>query len=152
MHLLVIIASNPIYIYARNSDGTEDRTVVIGYGGKERNNVVIPEGVKELGSSSFSWNGIKSVTFPSSLQKIGSSAFAYNQLSVITIPANVTSIGSNAFYRTYPYGPYNHNLRQVHNLTGRAFNWKSIFGGRFGANFVTGTVPHQYGNIEVYGS
>ena len=130
----------------------EYHVVIIGYGGKKRSNIVIPEGVKTLGTSSFSWNGITSVTFPSTLETIGESAFAYNKLSVITIPEKVTSIGKSAFLRTYPYGPYNNDLRTVHNLSGNAFNWKSIFGGRFEANFATGTVQHQQGNIEVYGS
>ena len=140
------------FIYKRNSDGSENRAVIIGYAGAKRENIVIPEGVEELGSSSFSWNSIKSITLPSTLKKIGSKAFAYNKLKSITIPSGVTSIGSNAFLISYPYGPYNHGFEAVHNLTGRAFDWKSIFGGRFDANFATGTIHHQYGNIVVYGS
>jgi hypothetical protein len=144
-----LLPESQAFIYQRDTEGNENKKVIVGYGGAKRSNIVIPEGVEELGTSSFAWSGITSVTFPDSLKKIGSSAFSYNKLTEITIPKNVETIDASAFLRTYPYGPYNYDLKTVHNLTKNAFNWKAIFGGRYEATFDYGIVHNQYGDITV---
>ena len=93
--------------------------------------VVIPEGVTELGASAFSCSHMPSVRFPSTLKKIGREAF-YNCFGyldnrtitfpdgleviedeafiycyfkkAIVLPASVKSIGKNAFYGYSYYG------------------------------------------------
>ena len=62
-------------------------------------NLVIPEGVTEIGYRAFSGcTSLKSVTIPASVTKIDDSAFSRcTSLTSITIPASVTEIGYRAF-------------------------------------------------------
>lgn len=60
--------------------------------------VVIPDGVKEIGKELFSDSYMKSIKLPESLKSIGDDAFKYCcHLESIEIPDGVTSIGENAF-------------------------------------------------------
>ncbi len=59
--------------------------------------VVIPEGVRTIGASVFSYDQLTSVILPSTLIEIGKWAFGGNHLTTITIPENVTTIGYSAF-------------------------------------------------------
>ena len=43
------------FIYARKAGGGEDRTKVIGYGGANKTNVIVPDGVLEIGASAFAY-------------------------------------------------------------------------------------------------
>ena len=63
----------------------------------------------------------------------------------MTIPSTVTTIGNSAFRKTSS----NENLVKIINKTGKSFDWRSITAGNYEANFVTGTIRHQYGNINV---
>ena len=85
------------FIYARNSDGSEDKTTIVSYGGAKRENVVIPEGVKVIDDLAFYSTGLISVHFPSTLTTIGSESFRVNSLTSLTIPTNVTSLSRSAF-------------------------------------------------------
>ena len=85
------------FIYARNSDGSEDKTHLISYGGAKRENVVIPEGVVSIGILAFGGNELVSVQFPSTLKTIGNQAFKSNLLSSLDIPSNVNNISFAAF-------------------------------------------------------
>ena len=62
--------------------------------------VVIPDGVTEIGSKSFEWcNGLTGITIPSGVMSIGDNAFyVCTNLQSITIPDSVTSIGNSAFF------------------------------------------------------
>ena len=69
-------------------------------------NLVIPEGVKNVGQNAFAGNifedenksVLTSVKLPESLETIGNYAFRSNyKLSSINFPASLTSIGDNAF-------------------------------------------------------
>ena len=85
-------------------------TRYVGSGG----DVVIPDGVLEIGSSAFNpyldgisakhYDGrknVKSVTIPEGAQKIGHRAFANcENLKKITVPTSVVRIGANAFHNT----------------------------------------------------
>lgn len=66
--------------------------------------------------------------------------------NTIVIPPSVTTIGSSAFSKD---GRNNQNLKKIVNKTGRSFNWKSITASTEANTFVTGTIIHQAGNIEV---
>ena len=71
--------------------------------GKSVTNLVIPDGVTEIGSYSFSgYTSLTSVTIPDSVTEIGDYAFYYcDSLTSVTIPDSVTSIGSYAFEHCY---------------------------------------------------
>lgn len=62
--------------------------------------VVIEEGVTEIGGEAFSvCTSLETVTLPESLQKIEEGAFEYcSSLSEIRIPESVTAIGQRAFH------------------------------------------------------
>ena len=86
------------FIYARKSDGTEDRTKIIGYGGARKDNVIIPDGVQVIGAYAFKNISLTSVVIPNSVITIERDAFADNSLTSVTIPNSVTTIGDLAFY------------------------------------------------------
>ena len=67
----------------------------VGPGG----NVVIPEGVTEIGNGVFSGcDSLASVTIPKSVTSIGGWAFSdCSTLETVTIPEGVTNIGWKAF-------------------------------------------------------
>ena len=66
----------------------------------EIKDLVIPEGVTDIGNSAFSGcSGLTSLTIPNSVTSIGNSAFnGCNGLTSINIPEGVSSIGNGAFY------------------------------------------------------
>ena len=92
-----LLSDKDAFIYKRNSDGTEDKSTLISYGGAKRENVIIPDGVTTIGVSVFEKIQLKSVEIPDSVIRIGGSAFAWNQLTNVTIPEGVTSIDIGAF-------------------------------------------------------
>ena len=67
---------------------------------RELKEVVIEEGVTEIGVDAFSvCTSLEKVTLPESLQKIGEKAFSYcTSLKTINIPDSVNVIGPKAFY------------------------------------------------------
>lgn len=140
------------FVYARNSDGTPNKTILFTYAGKDKY-PVIPNGVKELSPYSFYYSYIKGVTIPEGVTTIGSYAFYVCQLSgTVTIPSTVTSIGNGAFYKAITWTSMNGDLNKIINKTGRVFNWQAITAGPSAATFKTGTVENWYGNIEVTSS
>ena len=61
-------------------------------------NVVINNGVKNIGNYAFYCEGLTSITIPNSVTSIGDCAFMFcTGLTSITIPNSVTSIGAQAF-------------------------------------------------------
>lgn len=61
-------------------------------------NYDIPEGVKSIGSTAFSFViSLTSVTLPNSITSIEEEAFYASSIETITIPNSVTSIGNSAF-------------------------------------------------------
>ena len=85
------------FIYARESDGSEDKTTIVSYSGAKRENVVIPVGVTTIENGAFDDTDLISVTFPNTLTSIGSQAFRSNNLISLEIPSSVTSLAPNAF-------------------------------------------------------
>ncbi len=69
---------------------------------KKVKEIVIPEGVTEIGAQAFGrWDSLERISLPSSLKKIGKEAFIAapdgSALKEIFISSNVTSIGEQAF-------------------------------------------------------
>ena len=91
------LSDEDAFIYGRNPDGSENKTLIVSYGGAKRENVVIPEGVVSIGSLSFYSTSLVSVQFPSTLKTIRGQAFRGNVLTSLEIPSNVNSISANAF-------------------------------------------------------
>lgn len=73
--------------------------VLIDYKG-EKTEVVIPEGVTEIGDGVFFETDVISVTLPKGLQIIGDDAFYFSKIENINLPDGVTAIGNNAFSNT----------------------------------------------------
>jgi len=73
------------------------------YSGSEKN-VVIPDGVVEIGERAFWDTGIETVQMPSSLRIIGQDAFSLcSQLRTIIVPESVEKIEPFAFPRSVEY-------------------------------------------------
>lgn len=103
--------------------------------------------------SNYSGVGSGTITIPeiagpndTPLNRIAGSLFSWMSYNTIVIPPSVTTIGSSAFSKD---GRNNQNLKKIVNKTGRSFNWKSITASTEANTFVTGTIIHQAGNIEV---
>ena len=61
--------------------------------------VIIPEGVTEIGEYAFAETTVKKITLPESLTKIGDYAFYMSTLEEIVIPSGVKEIGYSSFDR-----------------------------------------------------
>ncbi|WP_164997225.1 leucine-rich repeat domain-containing protein [Clostridium minihomine] len=94
----MISFSLPVWATTYNSDGfwIDEYGILVDYRG-ESQEVKIPEGVLEIGSSAFRMNQVTKVEIPKGVKKIGSSAFEKSTLTEIIIPEGVTSIGNSAF-------------------------------------------------------
>ena len=101
------------FIYARNADGTVNKSTIVSYGGSNRQNVTIPDNVVTIGDSAFYGTSLWNITIPSSVETIGAEAFVWGYLKSITIPASVKSIGNWAF---------GGNSITTINMPGRTFN------------------------------
>lgn len=73
--------------------------VLLDYKG-EKTEVVIPEGVTEIGGGVFFEKDVISVTLPKGLQIIGDGAFNFSKIENINLPEGVTTIGNHAFANT----------------------------------------------------
>ena len=86
------------FIYKTDASGKKDTTTLLGYAGTSKD-IVIPDGVKVVGSGAFRGAGIKTLVLPSSLEKIENWAFASNSLKSVNFEdlTNLTKIGYAAF-------------------------------------------------------
>ena len=150
------------FVYAKNSDGTDDKTKLISYGGSNRSTVTVPNNVKEIGNSAFFSDWISSVILPEGLETIGTSAFHACSLSgSVILPSTVTSIGSSAFIKTTRYSRYNAGIIEIVNKTGKSFKWHTILNNDYynyqeyptvyqkTFEFETGTVINPAGNVTI---
>ena len=135
-----------VFIYDRNSDGTENKKVLNSYAGASTV-VVIPDGVEELGEGALFASPLTSVTFNEGLKIIGGFLYNSNNLTSLTIPSSVKTIAENAFFKHNTRGK---SLNLIINKTGKSFDWSKITGSKTQNQvFETGTISHDYGAIEV---
>ena len=66
-------------------------------GCEKLDNVVLEDGITQIGNSAFSECALTKITIPDSVKTVLSGAFAYNDLTDITIGKGVEKIGSRAF-------------------------------------------------------
>ena len=88
-------------MYKRNSDGSEDKTTVVSYGGRKRYNVVVPSTVTNVDDYAYYENSITSITIPNGVTRIGNLGLAYNNINTINIPSTVTYIGELALFANW---------------------------------------------------
>lgn len=84
-----LVAANDDYVIP--SDGSVE--IIGDYVYYERSlneNLVIPEGIREIGRYAFCYTGIESVSLPESIEYVGDSAFFSDDLTEIVIHAGVT--------------------------------------------------------------
>ncbi len=68
-------------IYARNSDGTNDSTTIVSYGGAETVVDFIPSNVTTIGYLSFIECDLSELVIPNTITEIGAAAFNLNTIS-----------------------------------------------------------------------
>ena len=125
------LPDNQAFIYARNNDGSVDKSKLISYGGANKN-VVIPSNVKIIAGDTFFEAGLTSIDIPSSVVFIGVRAFARNNL-----PDNQAFIyernsdGSIDNTKLNSYGGANKNVvipNGVKEISKGAFQYSNITG------------------------
>ena len=146
-----LLPDDQAFIYKRTESGI-DYSTLIGYGGASTS-VIIPakkNGVPltTIDRNAFIYNQMIDVTIPEGVTAIKTGAFAYSSLlQEITIPSTVEVIEARALSKnSIPL------LNTIINKTGKEFNWTSITEGSGNNTFVTGTITHPYGSIEVKSS
>ena len=123
-------------IFARNSDGSDNTTRIVSYGGTSTDIDFIPNTVTTIGEASFYDSGITDLTIPTSVTHIEDYAFDINAIVNLIIPSNVEFIGENAF-----------SSNSLMNLT-LSDGLKSIGDYAFEANLLTGvTIPNTVTSI-----
>ncbi len=132
------LPNSQAFIYKRNSDGNEDKTTVIGYGGKSKD-VIIPDNITSIGAYAFANCNLENVTIPNSITSIGKDAFSSNNLTNITIPSKEITIGEFAFS--------SNNLTNITIPDGISL----ISYGAFSSNdLINITIPNSVTTIEGY--
>lgn len=82
---------------------SEDGKILMGVTDDSITNVVIPEGVEEIGENAFSHcdkSNIKTITFPTTLRKIGFASLGGIRVSYLSIPEGVEVIENAAFFNS----------------------------------------------------
>ena len=80
-------------------DNSEEKIIFSDYNRRHQSELVIPEGIKEIGDEVFFGAMIQKVVLPQSLEKIDEMAFFFCYiLKEVTIPKNVKYIGDMCFY------------------------------------------------------
>ena len=134
------------FIYNLNSDGSTNTKSLNSYGGIS-DSITIPATIEELGESSVRYAGATSITLNNGLKYIREGALDGNNLTSITIPSTVEIIEKEGINKR---NRGNQSLTTIVNKTGRSFDWSSITGSLTpNQNFETGTISHNYGNINV---
>lgn len=111
-------------LYKRNSDGSEDKTTVVSYGGSRKSGVVVPSTVNIIDDFAYYYNNITSITIPTSVTKVGDHGVAFNNISTINIPSSVTYIDHRGFANNWA-STINYTSSNLTYLGTAAFNGNS---------------------------
>ena len=112
-----------------------------------RTEVVIPEGVTEIGESAFSCSYMPSVRLPSTLRKIEKQAFMYaHNLTKITLPDGLETIGDEAFDGCY-FKKAIVLPASIKSIGKKAFHRYSYYSDTLGAYFL-GDAPQIVGTLN----
>ena len=84
-------------IYARMSDGTENKSIMVSYAGAAENVNFIPTSIITIDDYAFANCNVSAVEMPRLLAKIGNYAFYENRISEVIIPERVEKIEKAAF-------------------------------------------------------
>ena len=143
----VTITDGPEFIYARNNDGTENKSTLYSYVGQSTN-ITLPNETKVIGSYAFYDKNVTSITFNNGLQKIGGLAFCGTDVTQFDLPSTVNTIEYYALRKWFNSNP---NLTKIINRTGKSFDWANIVDDNVNKpqEFVTGTVRTRYGDVSV---
>ncbi|QRN85778.1 leucine-rich repeat protein [Clostridia bacterium] len=80
-----------------NSDGSEDYSTIVSYGGASKSIDFIPDSVENIGRDAFSYSDLTSVTIPDGVKTLGIAAFRGNSLASIELPDSIIQIEISAF-------------------------------------------------------
>lgn len=123
----------------------EERSFAHMYGLKTE--VVIPEGVTEIGEGAFSCSYMPSVRLPSTLKKIEKQAFMYaHNLTKITLPDGLETIGDEAFDGCY-FKKAIVLPASIKSIGKKAFHRYSYYSDTLGAYFL-GDAPQIVGTLN----
>lgn len=111
-----------------------------------RTEVVIPEGVTEIGESAFSCSYMPSVRLPSTLKKIEKQAFQFAGLTKITLPNGLETIGDEAFDGCY-FKKAIVLPASIKSIGKKAFHRYSYYSDTLGAYFL-GDAPQIVGTLN----
>ena len=97
-------AQIPVTVRSADADDFEidENGVLTAYKGSATD-VVLPEGITDIGERAFANSSVENVTIPAAVRSIGNEAFIYSSLKTITFqddaaaPSQLTSIGERAF-------------------------------------------------------
>ena len=79
-------------IYGINVNG-EDKSIISSYAGENAGNVVVTEGVKEIGAYAFYNVGLTGIQLPEGLQKVGTSSIELGDTDQLIIPSTLKEFG-----------------------------------------------------------
>lgn len=114
------------FIYARDTEGKEDKTMLIGYAGKDKK-VSIPDQVENIYLSAFAECQITSVVFSDSVERIDANAFAENSIKELVISKNIIQIGENAFTQNQLESIIVKGKHSLEEFTYLGSNWNNGF-------------------------
>jgi uncharacterized repeat protein (TIGR02543 family) len=98
LNKLQVSPENPYYTAEENILYNKSKTVLLSYPRSE-GEIVLPEGIEEIGDEFFSKSYITKVTFPSTMKKLGNHVFDYCRvLEEIVLPDSLVSFGEQPFY------------------------------------------------------
>lgn len=80
------------FIYQRDNEGKENKAILIGYGGKNKE-VEIPEGVETIYLNALSENNIKSIKLSKTVTRLEYDSLSDNEIEEIIIPENIMYLG-----------------------------------------------------------
>ena len=104
-HKLEVTNTDEYGLFYSRSPGIEnviidDGITELGVGslyGLDIKNITLPNTLTTIRDTALQSNNLTNVTIPSSVETIGDSAFEYNDLTNVTIPSSVETIGNRAF-------------------------------------------------------